>query len=513
MRAGWRTLVAAAAWAGLAALAFAQSANKTDSPSPSPEQLRAWVKQLDAEDYSAREQATRLLEEAGEVGIEALAEGVNSASPEVAWRASESLQEIAIQGNETTLNRVVAALDKLSQNGKSGLANIAQELRTKQVKLRHDRAAAKIRSLGGRLVGGGAVAMDGGMMMAVEIMPAIAVDFGGDVVVPAALEPAPAVELPPDKPVALKALDAALARLADLLPVKIDEPELPKVEEALKPVEPVPAEVELPAEPVPPPPSEPEPVPAPEPPQAPAEDAVPADDPAPPPAEAPVAEPEAITEVIPAEADVEIADAVVVEAGFIGGPIFGGGFFVEEGAFPEAEGGLSRSLTIDQSWRGGDDGLAALRDLPSLASLSIVDAKITDASLAHIAALPNLQDLSIVNTKLSVDALLKFRKQRPSTRIFARGSAMLGIHADQTGSPCILTGVYDGSGAAEAGLQIGDQITTIDGHKIGDFGDLTIAVYAHAPGDKLKVEFLRGGETKTADVQLKPRADLEAPRR
>jgi putative serine protease PepD len=75
-----------------------------------------------------------------------------------------------------------------------------------------------------------------------------------------------------------------------------------------------------------------------------------------------------------------------------------------------------------------------------------------------------------------------------------------------------LTGIYNGSGAAEAGLQVGDQITTIDGHKINDFGDLTIAVYAHAPGEKLKVEYLRGGEAKTASVELKPRAELEAPR-
>ena len=501
MRAGVRTSATFVVWIGLTAAAGAQS--------PSAQQLRDWVKQLDAEDYPAREEATRLLTEAGEAGVDALAEGVNNSSPEVAWRASESLQEIAIAGNEATLNRVVAALDKLSKNGKPGLSHVAQELRTKQVKLRHDRAAAKIRSLGGRLVGGGPVGMDGGMMMAVEVMPAIAMDFGGDIILEAP-EPVPLEELPPDRPVALKALDAALARLADLLPVKIGEPELPKFEEAAKPVEPEPAKVALPD---PPPRRRPRSRPSrklsPSRRRRQPKSPFPRKIPTPPPAEAPLAEPEVITEVLPAE-DVAIADAIVVDA-FIAGPVFGGGFFIEEDAFPDTEGGLSRSLTLDSSWQGGDDGLAALRDLPSLASLSIVDAKITDAALAHIAALPNLQDLSIVNTKLSVDSLLKFRKQRPNTRIFARGSAMLGVHADTSGS-CVLTGIYQGSGAAEAGLQAGDQITTIDGHKIGDFGDLTIAVYAHAPDEKLKVEFLRGGETKTADVQLKPRADLEAPR-
>jgi S1-C subfamily serine protease len=88
---------------------------------------------------------------------------------------------------------------------------------------------------------------------------------------------------------------------------------------------------------------------------------------------------------------------------------------------------------------------------------------------------------------------------------------MLGIHADTSGS-CVITGIYRGSGAEAAGLQAGDQVSKIDGHTISDFGDLTIAVYAHAPGEKLKVEFLRDGKTKTAEVQLKPRADLEAVR-
>ena len=498
MRAGLYIPVAAAAWMALAVMAHAQALL--------PERLRELVKQLDAEDYAAREEATSELIAAGEAGIESLAEGVSSASPEVAWRASESLQEIAIAGNEQTLNRVVAALDKLSKNGKPGLSNVAQELRAKQIKLRHDRAAAKIRSLGGKLAGGSSpIAMDGGMM----VMPAIAVDFGGDIPVLIeaiedlrVIEEMPA-EIAPDKPVALKALDAALARLADLLPgkVKADAPPEPPVDEPPPAIEAPPA-----------PPIDEAPPATPEAPQAPADEA-PAEAPMPPAAEAPIAEPEAEGElpVLPeAPADVAIADAIAIDA-FIAGPVFGGGFFIEEGAFPDSGEGLSTALALDSSWSGGDDGLAALRDLPSLVSLSIADAKLTDAALPHIAALPNLQSLSIVNTKFSVPSLLKFRKERPNTRIFARGSAMLGVHADTSGS-CVVTGVYHGSGAATAGLQAGDQIVKIDGHKINDFGDLTIAVYAHAPGDKLKVEFLRGGETKSANVELKPRADLEAVR-
>jgi hypothetical protein len=466
------------------------------------DELRALVQQLDADDYAVREEANRKLTEAAEASIDALAAGVGSASPEVAWRSSESLQQIAIQGDETTLNRVVAALDQLSKNGKPGLSTVAQELRAKQVKLRHDRAAGKIRALGGKLAGGGPqVAMDGpflgGFIGGIDVMPAIAGDLGVLEVVEEV-----EIEVPPEKPAPLKALDAALKRLTDLLPAAIEEGAAPIVEEGGIPIVP---------------PAEDAPEVAPEPPR-PALDPIAAEvpatgeEPAPPPPEAPLAEPEAEGEV-PGEPVAVIADAIAVDADFFIGPVFGGGFFIEEGTFEEPAEGLSHSLVLDQAWQGGDNGLALLRDLPSLASLSIADAKLTDAALPHIAALPGLQSLSITNTRFSVAALLKFRKARPNTQIFARGNAMLGIHADTTGSPCILTSIYPDSGAEAAGLQTGDQVVKIDGHEIGDFGDLTIAVYSHEPGDKLQVEFIRGGETKTIAVELKPRAELEAPRR
>ena len=117
---------------------------------PSPEQLQAWVKQLDAEDYAAREEATRQLTAAAEDSIEALAAGVSSQSPEVAWRASESLQEIAIQGSEATLTRVVAALDQLSKNGKPGLSNVAPGVagQADQAAARPGRGADSRRSAG-----------------------------------------------------------------------------------------------------------------------------------------------------------------------------------------------------------------------------------------------------------------------------------------------------------------------------------------------------------------------------
>jgi hypothetical protein len=476
---------------------------------PSAAQLQAWVKQLDAEDYAVREEATRKLIEASEASIEALAQGILSSSPEVAWRASESLQQIAVEGDERALSRVVEALDNLSHSGKPGLTNVAQHLRDRQARLRHDRASAQIRSLGGKLAGNQIAgvsfdgAMVGGFFGGFDVLPAVAGDLGGDLPpefieevdilrAPEAIAP----EAPPEKPLVLKALDAALERLSDLLPAKA-EAEPPMIADAAGPPSLIAPEPE-PAAP-----------PAPAAPQVPADEAAPAEEPAPPAAEAPLLDPpaEGEVEVALGEGEVVIADAIALDA-MIAGPIFGGGFFVEEGVLPAGEDVTSTSLALDADWRGGDEGLKALGDLPSLYDVSIENARLTDAALEHLAKLPNLRQLSIHATKFSGAALRKFRERRPESRVIARGDAMLGIHADVEGS-CVLTSIYHGSGAFEAGLQGGDEIVAIDGQKVRDFSDLTIAVYTHDPGDKLKVEYLRAGRPHAVDVTLKSRSVVE----
>ena len=86
---------------------------------------------------------------------------------------------------------------------------------------------------------------------------------------------------------------------------------------------------------------------------------------------------------------------------------------------------------------------------------------------------------------------------------------MLGVNADLEG-PCVLSSVYYASGAYEAGLAQGDEIVSVDGHKVADFSDLTIAVFTHRPGEKLKVEFKRDGKLKEIEVVLKDRKVVES---
>ena len=435
---------------------------------PTAGQIAGWLKQLDDEDYTRREEAGRQLLAAGEAAIDALAQGILSSSPEAAWRAGETLKQIAVEGNERQLERVAAALARLEKQGRPGMGKVVAEIRGRQKQMRHDRAAAQIRAAGGGLVGAAegyvadigfapvALAMP---MMAVEITDAV---IGAEPVAPAA---------PPE-----------VARdLGDAAP--------PALREAVKELF---GDKEAADDPTKPPAVRLRNVDAPE-------DAAPV----PPGAEADPAAPGA--EDVPAEAPAE-GELVLGGEAIVGPDAF---FMIDEGGIEGAVANeVVESLTLDANWRGGDQALRAVRDLPDIASVEIRGARLTDEALTHLASLPKLQRLHLQGTKFSHKALHGFRAARPAVTVFCQGEAMLGIHADTTG-PCVLTSVYFGSGAYEAGLRDGDKIVAVNGLPTDDFSDLTIAVYPHAPGDKLAVDFERDGKRQKVEVALKARNVLE----
>ncbi len=62
--------------------------------------------------------------------------------------------------------------------------------------------------------------------------------------------------------------------------------------------------------------------------------------------------------------------------------------------------------------------------------------------------------------------------------------------------------VTAGSPAARAGLKEGDIITKIDGKNLNANNPLLSAISAHAPGDKIKLTYLRDGKEQAAEVVL-----------
>jgi putative serine protease PepD len=81
--------------------------------------------------------------------------------------------------------------------------------------------------------------------------------------------------------------------------------------------------------------------------------------------------------------------------------------------------------------------------------------------------------------------------------------AYLGVHVgDAATSGAQVSSVQSGSPAEKAGLEAGDVITAIDGKSITNADDLTAAVSAHKPNDKVGLSVTRNGKTLTIDVTL-----------
>jgi hypothetical protein len=89
------------------------------------------------------------------------------------------------------------------------------------------------------------------------------------------------------------------------------------------------------------------------------------------------------------------------------------------------------SLTIDQNWRGGDEGLAPLCDLPELSALNLSRAPLSDAALETIAQMPAIQSLEIQDMPFSAAAIAKFRKRQPRARVVTREAKSLEVNFER----------------------------------------------------------------------------------
>lgn len=74
--------------------------------------------------------------------------------------------------------------------------------------------------------------------------------------------------------------------------------------------------------------------------------------------------------------------------------------------------------------------------------------------------------------------------------------ASLGSIPDMSGSPggVRFNGVRSGSAADSAGLRAGDILVQLGDHEIKDLYDMTAALSAHSPGDRVRIVVLRDGE-------------------
>jgi serine protease Do len=108
----------------------------------------------------------------------------------------------------------------------------------------------------------------------------------------------------------------------------------------------------------------------------------------------------------------------------------------------------------------------------------------------------------------------------PEHRV-ARGS--IGIMFDSVENPAItrvygagsgvtVSSVVAGSPADQAGLKVGDTITTVDGKKVSKGAELVADIASRKPGAKVELGFVRNGKQQNTSVTIADRAKLFASR-
>ena len=83
-----------------------------------------------------------------------------------------------------------------------------------------------------------------------------------------------------------------------------------------------------------------------------------------------------------------------------------------------------------------------------------------------------------------------------------QGRQLLGVAVEDGDGGATVVRVTGGSPADDAGLEVGDVITEVDGDAIEGAADLVAAIRSHESGDEIRITYERDGESTTVPVTL-----------
>lgn len=86
-------------------------------------------------------------------------------------------------------------------------------------------------------------------------------------------------------------------------------------------------------------------------------------------------------------------------------------------------------------------------------------------------------------------------------------SAVIGVVGDPNDNQCVIRQIAANSPAENAGLQVGDVITSVNAEPIRDFSHLLRTVPLYKPGDAIRVTIIRSGSEREVTVVLGRRGD------
>jgi len=108
-----------------------------------------------------------------------------------------------------------------------------------------------------------------------------------------------------------------------------------------------------------------------------------------------------------------------------------------------------------------------------------------------------------INTALSIARQIESGKATSLVHIGLTGFLGVGVSSTATGNGALILSVAPNTPAQTAGLEAGDEITSVNGSAITSGTDLTTALASHHPGDKVTMSWTTGSSaTQSATITL-----------
>lgn len=116
------------AWGVTQVARAAQDSQQGTAQQASPEQVRDWIRQLDADDFQSREAASDSLLKAGAAAVEQLTTAAQGESLEVTTRAMDILTRLYEKSEGETKEQLKSALEQIAQGSNKAAAGRADQV-------------------------------------------------------------------------------------------------------------------------------------------------------------------------------------------------------------------------------------------------------------------------------------------------------------------------------------------------------------------------------------------------
>ncbi len=134
--------------------------------------------------------------------------------------------------------------------------------------------------------------------------------------------------------------------------------------------------------------------------------------------------------------------------------------------------------------------LLVLKQLPEIQHLEFKYISIDDSYIPALCQLPITESLRLFGTSITERGKSEIAAKLDGLEIYRGNGGFLGIGSEQIG-PVRVTSVQENSAAENAGIEIGDTITEIQGNPIKNFAGLRATLANYAPNEMLLIKLKR----------------------